>query len=63
VDHACEQALAMSAFHLKDIKGLLVRPQTQESFAFMDKHPLIREMSEYTQLLELLAPEQPMERY
>ena len=63
VDHACEQALAMSAFHLKDIKGLLVRPQTQESFAFMDKHPLIREMSEYTQMLELLAPEQPTERY
>jgi len=63
LDQACEQALAMSAFHLKDIKRLLVRPQRQDSFEFMDKHPLIRDMHEYTQILELLASEQPTERY
>jgi transposase len=63
IDQACEQAIGMSAFHLKEIKALLVHPQEQENFTFMDKHPLIREMSEYTQTLELLVPQQNTERY
>jgi len=64
IDQACEQAIGMSAFHLKEIKGLLARTDhhNQENFEFMDKHPLIREMSEYTQMLELIAPEQPIGR-
>lgn len=57
IDQACEQALGMSLFRLKELKRLIERsvPDKQENFEFMDKHPLIREMSEYTQLLELLA--------
>jgi transposase len=62
LDKACELALGHSAFRLQDIKGLLKRPQKQESFEFMDKHPLIREMCEYTAFLDMLHPdEQVME--
>ncbi len=65
MDQACEQALGMSSFRLEEIKGLLARTDhcQQENFEFIDKHPLIRDMSEYTQILELLAPQQPTERY
>jgi len=62
LDQACEQALAQSAYHLRNIKTLLDRPQKQESFTFMDKHPLIREMGEYTAFLDMLYPnEEAME--
>lgn len=65
IDQVCEQAIGMSLFRLKDLKRLLEKSahNKQENFEFMDKHPLIRDMSEYTQMLELLAPEQPTERY
>ena len=62
LDQACEQALAQSAYHLMNIKALLARPQNQKSFQFMDKHPLIREMGEYTAFLDMMCPdEQTME--
>ena len=57
-------ALGQSAFHLADIKRLLDRPQQQASFTFMDKHPLIRDMSEYSAFLDELYPdEQPQEAW
>lgn len=58
LEQACELALGQSAYHLADIKRLLERPQKQEAFAFMDKHPLIREMGEYTEFLDMLYPEE-----
>jgi len=58
IDKACEAALGKSAYRLKDIKSHLKRPQKQESFKFMDKHPLIRDMGEYTAFLDMLYPEQ-----
>jgi len=57
LDRACELALGQSAYHLADIKSLLSRPQEQTAFTFMDKHPLIREMGEYTAFLDMLYPD------
>jgi len=57
LDAACELALSQSAFRLKDIKRLLDRPEKQESFTFMDEHPLIRDMAEYGQFLDMLHPQ------
>ena len=54
---ACEQALGQSAYRLKDIRRLLERPAEQKSFTFMDKHPLIRDMAEYTEFLDMLEPD------
>jgi hypothetical protein len=62
LDAACELALSQSAFRLKDIKRLLHRPEKQVSFTFMDKHPLIRDMAEYGQILDMLHPEEPTRR-
>lgn len=62
LDTACELALSQSAFRLKDIRRLLDRPEKQESFTFMDKHPLIRDMAEYTEFLDMLHPEEPIRR-
>ncbi len=58
LDQACEEALGQSAYHLRDIKSLLKRPQKQEAFKFMDKHPLIRDMDEYRVFLDMLDPEE-----
>jgi transposase len=58
IDKACELALGQSAFRLKDIKRLMARPQKQEAFKFMEKHPLIRDMGEYTAFLDMLNPEE-----
>lgn len=61
IDEACGLALGQSAFRLKDVKRMLERPEKQESFSFMDKHPLIRDMSEYSVFLDMFCPEQPIE--
>lgn len=58
VDAACELALGQSAYRLKDIRRLLERPEKQESFSFMDKHPLIRDLGEYTAFLDMFYPEE-----
>ena len=57
LDRACELALTHGAYRLSDLRRLIVRPTRQESLPFMDKHPLIRDMREYTDFLETLYPE------
>jgi hypothetical protein len=57
VDQACELALSHGAYRLKDIRRLITRPTRQDCLSFMDKHPLIRDMSEYTAFLDALYPE------
>ncbi len=58
IDSACERALTESRFHLKDVKALLdTPPAEQETMAFMESHPLIRDMDEYAQFLQNLYPE------
>jgi len=61
LDRACELALGQSAYRLADIKSLLSHPQQQESFTFMDKHPLIRDMGEYTAFLDMLQQDEPLQ--
>ena len=47
VEAACRQALGQGAYRLKDIRRLLTQPDNQEAFAFIDSHPLIRDLREY----------------
>jgi len=52
LEKACEIALSYGSFRLKTIRALLAREAPrQESFAFMDQHPIIRDLSEYAQLV------------
>jgi hypothetical protein len=45
------------AYRLSDLRRLLAQPTTQLALSFMDNHPLIRDMREYTAFLEMLYPE------
>ena len=51
LDQACQLALTHGAWHLRDVRELLARPVAQEQFAFIDTHPLIRDLEAYDNLV------------
>lgn len=52
LEKACEIALSYGSYRLKTIRTLIDRETPrQESFAFMDEHPIIRNLSEYARLV------------
>src|SRR5437867_2724903 len=51
LDQACQLALTHGAWHLRELRELLVRPVAQEQFAFVETHPLIRDLSAYDNLV------------
>jgi len=51
LDQACQLALTHDAWHLRDVRELLVRPVAQEQFAFIETHPLIRDLEAYDNLV------------
>ena len=50
LERACETALTYGAYRLKSIRNLLKRPaqQEQQSFDFLEEHPIIRPLSDYS---------------
>lgn len=52
VDQACKQALDQGLFRLREVKHLIDKPSPQQSFGFLEQHPLIRDLIEYSQLVE-----------
>lgn len=59
LDRACQQALGHGAYRLSDLRRLIAQPTTQVAMSFMDNHPLIRDMRDYTAFLETLYREHP----
>jgi transposase len=51
LDQACQLALTHGAWHLRDLRELLTRPVAQEQFAFIETHPLIRDLEAYDNLV------------
>jgi transposase len=51
LNQACQLALTHGAWHLRDLRELLVRPVAQEQFAFIETHPLIRDLKAYDNLV------------
>ncbi|HBZ55326.1 MAG TPA: IS21 family transposase [Syntrophobacteraceae bacterium] len=48
IDRACQTALSHGAFRLRTLRTVLKRGgSTQEEFAFLDEHPIIRDLSDY----------------
>jgi transposase len=48
IDNACEIALSHNAFRLKTIRSIIKQGgKKQEQMAFIDEHPIIRDMSSY----------------
>ena len=61
VEKACALAISHGAWRLRDVRRLMKAPIEQGTFGFLDNHPLIREMSEYSAFLKKLAPSAPAE--
>ncbi|MFC1588587.1 IS21 family transposase, partial [Planctomycetota bacterium] len=53
IEVACELALGHGTYRLKAIRNLIKTPIKQENFEFMECHPLIRDMAEYSQYIEV----------
>jgi transposase len=52
LEHACDIALSHGAYHLRTLRALLARDvPRQEQFAFLEEHPLIRDLSAYGQFV------------
>lgn len=47
IEAACERACANGAYRLRDLRRLMEQPVQQESFEWLDAHPIIRDMAEY----------------
>ena len=52
LNQACLLAMTHDAWHLRDLRELLARPTVQEQFAFIETHPLIRDLKAY----DILVP-------
>ena len=60
VDRACQLALTHGAWRLRDLRGLLARPTEQTRFAFLEAHPLIRDLKHYENLVPVcFTPDTP----
>ena len=52
IERACETAHGYGAFHLRTVRALIERrAASQEQFSFVDKHPIIRPLSDYQQFV------------
>ena len=51
IDVACRKAMAVGAKRLKDIERLIAQPAQQDTFAFAQKHPLIRDLKIYADFI------------
>lgn len=57
INRACEGAATLGAWRLRDLRRLIVEPARHEQFAFMDSHPIIRDMAEYRAFLDTWHPD------
>jgi hypothetical protein len=60
LDQACQLALTHGAWRLREVRELLARPVAQEQFAFIETHPLIRDLKAYDNVVPVCfgpAPE------
>jgi transposase len=60
LDQTCQLALTHDAWHLRDLRELLARPVAQEQFAFIQTHPLIRDLEAYDNLLPVCFSPTPL---
>jgi transposase len=52
IERACETAHSYGAFRLRTVRALIDRQAaSQEQFIFVDKHPIIRQLSDYQQFV------------
>ncbi len=60
IEQACEIAATHGAYRLRTIRELLKRGgRKQKQFEFMDKHPIIRSLNEYNDLVHTAITKEP----
>jgi transposase len=60
IENACEIALTHEAFHLRTIRELIKRGgRGQEEFEFLQEHQIIRDMSDYGQIVRASIRREP----
>jgi transposase len=62
IEQACQVAQSHGCRRLRDIRNLLKRsaPPVQEQFGFLAQHPLIRPLSDYSQLIQAAFDNTPV---
>lgn len=53
IDRACGLALSHGAYRLKHVRALMGKDVKQETFEFMEDHPIIRDLSEYGKVISV----------
>jgi len=56
IESACERACANGAYRLRDLRRLMEQPVQQESFEWLDTHPIIRDMADYGTFVKQTQP-------
>jgi transposase len=51
LERVCDQALEHGAWRLRDLRALLERAPAQQQLSFLEKHPLIRDLEAYGNLV------------
>ena len=51
IDDACRKALSCDTFRLRDLRRLFALVEEQPELPFLDTHPLIRNLNEYSDLV------------
>lgn len=63
LERVCEQALAEGRYRVRDLRRLLAQPDAQETFSFLEQHPLIRDIAEYGTFLRSMYPEEEINKH
>jgi hypothetical protein len=56
IEKACELAVSHGAYRLRDLRRLISEPTRQNTFEFLEEHPLIRDISDYGTFIRRLEP-------
>ena len=54
INTACSKAIKAGTYRFKDIRRLIAQSEEQKSFSFADHHPLIRDLSVYSNFINQL---------
>jgi len=54
INTACSKAIKAGTYRFKDIRRLIAQSEEQKSFSFADHHPLIRDLSVFSNFLNHL---------
>jgi hypothetical protein len=51
INSACSKALRAGTYRFKDLRRLIGQQSEQKAFAFADSHPLIRDLTAYSNFI------------